>query len=112
MKTSKKTELERIREKIVDAIRSSRRFWITFREGTFGIASIINLIYKKSFVEVLFFTNRDVLEKGVPLLKIYTPLEDEIDFNEILIEPDFDEDGLISPKKIISRMRKLILREF
>ena len=112
MKNSKNTELERIREKIVDAIRSSRRFWITFREGTFGIASIVNLIYKKSFVEVLFFTNSDVMEKGVPLLKIYTPLKDEIDFDEILIEPDFDEDGLISPKKIINRMRKLILREF
>ncbi|MHA1193887.1 MAG: hypothetical protein ACTSP9_16635, partial [Promethearchaeota archaeon] len=112
MKNSKSTELELIREKIIDAIRSSRRFWITFREGTFGIASIINLIYKRSFVEVLFFTNTDVMEKGVPLLKIYTPLEDEIDFDEILIEPDFDEDGLISPKKIINRMRKLILREF
>ncbi|MHA1105201.1 MAG: hypothetical protein ACTSPN_05710 [Promethearchaeota archaeon] len=112
MKNSKINELELIREKIVDAIRSSRRFWITFREGTFGIASIIDLIYKRSFVEVLFFTNTDVMEKGVPLLKIYTPLEDEIDFDEILIEPDFDEDGLISPKKIINRMRKLIIREF
>jgi len=112
LKNSKINELELIREKIVDAIRSSRRFWITFREGTFGIASIIDLIYKRSFVEVLFFTNTDVMEKGVPLLKIYTPLEDEIDFDEILIEPDFDEDGLISPKKIINRMRKLIIREF
>ncbi|MHA1671513.1 MAG: hypothetical protein ACTSV5_13205 [Promethearchaeota archaeon] len=112
LKNSKKIELKRIREKIIDAILSSRRFWITYRDGTFGIASIINLIYKKSFVEVLFYTNTDVMEKGVPLLKIYTPLEDEIDFDEIILEPDFDEDGLISPKKIISRMRKLIFREF
>jgi len=112
LKNSREIELDRLRLKILDAVRISKRFWITFREGTFGIASIINLIYKKSFVEVLFFTNTDVIEKGVPLLKIYTPLEDEIDFVEILIEPDFDEDGLISPKKIISRMRRLILREF
>jgi ABC-type transporter Mla maintaining outer membrane lipid asymmetry ATPase subunit MlaF len=112
LKNSRGIELERLRLKILDAVRISKRFWITFREGTFGIASIINLIYKKSFVEVLFFTNMDVIEKGVPLLKIYTPLEDEIDFDEILIEPDFDEDGLISPKKVIARMRRLILREF
>lgn len=112
MKSSKDIELERIRLKILDAVRFSKRFWMTYRESTFGIASIINLIYKKSFIEVLFFTNSDVIENGVPLLKIYTPLEDEIDFNEILFEPDFDEDGLINPVKIIHRMRKLISSEF
>lgn len=112
MKSYNVSEKERLRAKILDAIRFSKKFWITYREDTFGIASIVNLIYKKSFFEVLFFTNKEVLEKGVPLLKIYTPIEDEVDFNEILFEPDFDEDGLISPIKIISRMRKLIRREF
>ncbi len=112
MISSRDIELERIRLKILDAVRFSKRFWMTFREKTFGIASIINLIYKKSFFEVLFFTNRDVIEKGVPLLKIYTPLEDEIDFNEIIFEPDFDEDGLINPVKIIHRMRRIISSEF
>ena len=112
MKNSNISEKERLRSKIIDAIRFSRRFWVTYRENTFGIASIVNLIYKKSFFEVLFFTNKDVLEKGVPLLKIYTPIEDEVDFNEIIFEPDFDDDGLVSPLKIISRMRKLIRREF
>jgi len=112
LKNSRDTELERLRLKILDAVRFSKRFWITYRENTFGIASILNLIYKKSFFEVLFFTNKDVLERGVPLLKIYTPIEEELDFNEILIEPDFDEDGLISPTRIIGRMRKLVRREF
>ena len=112
MKNSREIELERLRLKVLDAIRVSKRFWMTYREDTFGIASIINLIYKKSFIEVLFFTNSDVLEKGVPLLKIYTPLEDEIDFIEIIFEPDFDEDGLINPMKIIRRTRRLIIKEF
>jgi len=112
LKSSRDIELERLRLKILDAVRFSKRFWMTYRENTFGIASIINLIYKKSFFEVLFFTNSDVIEKGVPLLKIYTPLEDEIDFNEILFEPDFDEDGLINPTKIIHHMRRLISSEF
>ena len=112
MKSSRDIELERLRLKILEAIRFSKRFWMTYRENTFGIASIINLIYKKSYFEVLFFTNTDVLEKGVPLLKINTPLEDEIDFNEILFEPDFDTDGLIDPVKIIHRMRRLISSEF
>ncbi|MFX1268000.1 MAG: hypothetical protein ACFFAK_08570, partial [Promethearchaeota archaeon] len=112
MKNFKMGELERLRLKILDAIRFSKRFWMTYRQNTFGIASIINLVYKKSFFEVLFFTNKDVLEKGVPLLKIYTPIEEQIDFDEIIVEPDFDDDGLVSPVKIIGRMRKLIRREF
>ena len=112
MKNSREIELERLKLKIIEAIRFSKRFWMTYREGTFGIASIINLLYKKSFFEVLFFTNSDVIEKGVPLLKIYTPIEDEIDFSEILHEPDFDTDGTINPVIIIQRMRRLIRIEF
>jgi len=112
LKNSRNVELERLKLKILEAIRYSKRFWMTYRENTFGIASILNLIYKKSFIEVLFFTNKDVMEKGVPLLKIYTPIEEEIDFNEIIVEPDFDEDGLVSPRKIIERMRKLFRKEF
>lgn len=112
MKNSREKELELLRQKILKAIRFSKRFWLTFRENTFGIASILNLIYKKSFIEVLFFTNSDVIEKGMPLLKIYTPIENEIDFSEIIYNPDFDEDGTIDPVKIVQRMRKLILVEF
>ncbi|MCK4780110.1 MAG: hypothetical protein KAT57_07980, partial [Candidatus Lokiarchaeota archaeon] len=112
LKKSRNIELERLRLKILDAVRFSKLFWMTYREHTFGIASILNLIYKKSFIEVLFFTNKDVMGRGVPLLKINTPLLDEIDFSEIIVEPDFDEDGLVSPKKIIERMGKLIRKEF
>ena len=112
MGSPREIEIEHLRQKILEAIRFSKRFWMTYRENTFGIASIINLIYKKSFIEVLFFTNSDVIEKGLPLLKIYTPIEDEIDFSEILFEPDFDEDGTINPAKIIQRMRNLIKVEF
>jgi len=112
IKEPRNIELEKLRKKILEAVRFSKRFWMTYRENTFGIASIFNLIYKKSFIEVLFFTNTDVMERGVPLLKINTPLLDEFDFSEIIFEPDFDEDGLVSPKKIIERMRNLIINEF
>jgi ABC-type multidrug transport system ATPase subunit len=112
LKNSREEELEHLREKILKAIRFSKRFWMTYRENTFGIASIINLIYKKSFIEVLFFTNSDVINKGVPLLKIYTPIEDEIDFSEIIYEPDIDEDGTVNLAKILQRMRRLIRVEF
>jgi ABC-type multidrug transport system ATPase subunit len=83
-----------------------------YKENTFGIATILNLIYKKSFVEVLFFTNYDVIELGVPVLEIFTPIETEVDLNEVLLEPDFDTDGLVSPGKIIWKLNKLIKREF
>ncbi|MFX1503289.1 MAG: hypothetical protein ACFFDH_20170, partial [Promethearchaeota archaeon] len=58
LKDPRTIELERLRLKILDAVRFSKRFWMTYRENTFGIASILNLIYKKSFIEVLFFTNQ------------------------------------------------------
>ena len=109
---NREIELERLRLKILGAIRVSKRFWMTYREDTFGIASIIDLIYKRSFIEILFFTNSDVLERGVPLLKIYTPIEDEIDFSEIIFNPSFDKDGFINPMKIIRRMKRLFRQEF
>ena len=112
LKSYREEELEELRQKIIKAIRFSKRFWMTYRENTFGIASIINLIYKKSFIEVLFFTNSDVIKEGLPLLKIYTPIEDEIDFSEIIFDPDLDEAGKIDPTKILQRMRRLIRVEF
>jgi len=105
-------ELEQLRLKIMDAIRFSSRYWMIYKENTFGIATILNLIYKKSFIEVLFFTNDDVMELGVPILEIFTPIETEVDLNEILLEPDFDKDGLVSPRKIIRKLNNLINREF
>ncbi|GAJ23630.1 unnamed protein product, partial [marine sediment metagenome] len=35
MKSSRDIELERIRLKILDAVRFSKRFWMTYRENTF-----------------------------------------------------------------------------
>lgn len=96
----------------MDAIRFSSRYWMIYKDNTFGIATILNLIYKKSFVEVLFYTNHDVMELGVPVLEIFTPIETEVELDEILLEPDFDQDGLVSPRKIIWKLNKLIKREF
>lgn len=103
-------ELKLLKSKIIDAIRFSERYWMIFKEGTFGIATIIDLIYKKSYIEVLFYTDREVL-KDVPLVKIYTPSATQFDFNEVLSDPDFDEDGTISPVKIIARLNELIQKE-
>ncbi len=108
---TKDKELAKLRAKISEAIRVSKKYWLIFREGTFGLATILDLTYKRSFIEVLFFTNRAVLELGVPLLKIYTPIETEFDFNEVLLEPDFDEDGLVSPLRIINRLDDTIKKE-
>jgi predicted ABC-type transport system involved in lysophospholipase L1 biosynthesis ATPase subunit len=112
MKSSRAEELEKIRQKTVQAIRFSERYWMIFKEGTFGLATILNLIYKKSYIEVLFFTNTDVLKRGVPLLKVYSPLDTVVDFDTIVVDPDFDEDGLLSPAKIIERINELIDEEF
>jgi ABC-2 type transport system ATP-binding protein len=104
-------ELEKIKSKIIDAIRFSEHYWMIYKEKTFGIATVIDLIYKKSYIEILFFTNKDVLQRGEPLVKIYTPSKTIFDFHEVLIEPDFESDGLISPIKIIERVDNLIQKE-
>ena len=105
---SREEELDKLRLKIMEAIRFSKRYWMIYKEKTFGIATILDLIYKKSYIEVLFFTNYDVIELGVPLLTINTPIETEVNLNDILLEPDFDSDGLISPTKIIYKLKLFI----
>ena len=104
-------ELSLLKSKIIKAIRFSERYWMIYKEKTFGIATIIDLTYKKSYIEILFFTNTDVLHKGLPIIKIYTPSKTTFNFNEVLIDPDFDEDGLVSPLKIIERVNNLIAKE-
>ncbi|TFG27918.1 MAG: hypothetical protein EU532_06460 [Promethearchaeota archaeon] len=108
---SREIELSRLKSKIIEAIRFSERYWMIYKEQTFGIATILDLTYKKIYIEILFFTNFDVLQKGIPLVKIQTPSKTIFNFNEVLIEPDFDEDGLVSPVKIIERVNNLIAKE-
>lgn len=104
-------ELSRLKSKIIDAIRFSERYWLIYKENTFGIATIIDLMYKKSYIESLFFTKIDVAEKGVPLVKIYSPLGTQFNFNEVIINPELDEDGVVRPSKIIERLNILIDKE-
>ena len=107
----RESELNRLRLKIIEAIRFSEHYWMIFKERTFGIATILDLTYKKIYVEILFFTNFDVMKLGVPLLKIYTPSETRFDFSEVIVDPEFDDDGLLSPEKIIERVNVLIEKE-
>ncbi|TXT60417.1 MAG: hypothetical protein BAJALOKI1v1_1270003 [Promethearchaeota archaeon] len=109
---TRKQEIETIREKINEVIRYSENYWMIYKKDTFGLATILNLDYKKSYIEILFFPNTDVLEKGATILEIYTPIETQVDFNDILIDPDFDDDDIISPSKIVKRIDKLITEEF
>ena len=104
-------ELAQLKAKIIDAIRFSERYWMIYKEQTFGIATIIDLTYKKSYIEVLFSPNIDVIQKRAPLVKIFTPGKTTFNFNEVLIEPDLDEDGLVSPIKIMERLNRLIKKE-
>ncbi len=111
MYRSRKEELEHIREKILEAIRFSKHYWMIYQKNTFGFSTILDLNYKKSYIEVLLFPSQDVLKKAFPLVQINTPIETEFDFNQIIVDPDFDDDGLISPRKIINRIDNLIFKE-
>ena len=108
----RKSQLEAIRKKIINAIRFTQHYFMIFRENTFGVCRILDLEYKKSYIEILFFPNRDVILKGVPVLKVNSPIETEVDFNEILIDPPFDDDDLVSPFKVMLSIDDLIEEEF
>ncbi|TFF99515.1 MAG: hypothetical protein EU541_04720 [Promethearchaeota archaeon] len=108
----RRSQLELIRKKIINAIRFTQHYFMIFRENTFGVCRILDLEYKKSYIEILFFPNRDVIQKGVPVLKVNSPIETEVDFNEILIDPPFDEDDLVSPIKVMLSIDDLIEEEF
>ena len=108
---SRDLELSLLKSKIINAIRFSERYWMIYKEQTFGIATIIDLTYKKSYIEVLFSPNIDVIQKRAPLVKIFTPSKTTFNFNEVLIEPDLGEDGLVSPIKIMERLNRLIKKE-
>jgi len=104
-------ELNKLRLKIIDAIRYSEHFWMIYKERTFGIATILDLNYKKLYIEILFFSNKDVMERGVPLLKVFTPTKTHFNFEDVIVDPDFDDDGLISPNKIIDKLYMVIIKE-
>jgi len=104
-------QLSLLKSKIIDAMRFSERYWLIYKRKTFGLGTIIDLTYKKFYIEILFFTNEDVMQRGVPLVKINTPTETQYDFNEVIVNPDFDEDGTISPSKILKRVNNLIDKE-
>ncbi len=104
-------ELSLLKSKISKAIRFSERYWMIYKQKTFGIATIIDLSYKKSYIEVLFSPTIDKTQTQTSLVQIFTPGKTTFNFNEILIEPDTDEDGLVSPQKIIQRLNRLIKKE-
>ncbi|MFX0070461.1 MAG: hypothetical protein ACFFAO_05155, partial [Candidatus Hermodarchaeota archaeon] len=104
-------ELTFLKSQIIEAIRFSEHYWMIFKSGTFGIATIIDLKYKKSYIEILFFTKTDVVQKGVPLVEISTPTETRFNFSEILANPELDKDGFVNPKKIIEKVDTLISKE-
>ncbi len=106
----RKLELEWLRHKIIEAIRFSKEYWMMYKENTLGITSIIDLGHKKSYIEVLFFTNEVARTYGVPLIKINSPLIRAIDFSDVYINPDIDNDGLVSPSMAIYKIREIIKR--
>ena len=44
-------ELSLLKSKISKAIRFSERYWMIYKQRSFGIATIIDLTYKKSYIE-------------------------------------------------------------
>ena len=62
-------ELALLKSKISKAIRFSERYWMIYRQRSFGIATIIDLMYKKSYIEVLFLPTIDKTQEKASLVK-------------------------------------------
>ncbi|MHA1338373.1 MAG: hypothetical protein ACTSRZ_00545 [Promethearchaeota archaeon] len=107
----RKREARILRQKIMDAIVYSQTFWLVYKFNTFGMAGFIDLNYKKSYIEILFYTPSQAEYLNGRVLRINTPLLRELNFRPIFEEPDIDEKGFVNPKEIYKRIIKLAQNE-
>ncbi|MBD3253999.1 MAG: hypothetical protein GF383_02850, partial [Candidatus Lokiarchaeota archaeon] len=105
-----KETLKSLRSRVMDAIRFSERYWMIYKETTFGIATIVDLNYKKIYIEVLFFPPNDSTNEK-SRVKINVPIETQLDFEQIEKDPPLDEEGFVNAKKLINKLNELIDEE-
>ena len=80
-----------IRKRIVEAIRKSGLpCWLTFNEGTFGLAGFIDFQTDKAYVEVLFFPKQhpkhpisiSIISKVLPVKEITVDVQRNLKYDE------------------------------
>jgi len=106
-----KTEMEVLRQRIMETIVYSKNFWLVYKFNTFGIAGFIDLKYKKSYLEILFYTPSQSKRLNGRLIRINSPLLKELNFRPIFEEPSIDKDGFIIPIEVFKRIMKLAENE-
>lgn len=107
----KDPELEALRQKIMDAIIFSEHFWIVYKMNTFGMAGFIDLKYKRSYIEILYFTPSRAQKQNGRVLQINSPLLRQLHFRKLFEEPDMDADGFVNPTEIYKRILNLAENE-
>ncbi|MBD3350801.1 MAG: hypothetical protein GF364_04865 [Candidatus Lokiarchaeota archaeon] len=104
-------ELNHLRKKIMDAIVFSESFWLMYKQHTFGMAGFLDLNYKKSYIEILFFTPQQAKRRNGRVLQINSPLLRELNFRKIFEKPDIDSDGYVNPLEILKRIQDMVKNE-
>lgn len=92
-----------IRERVLKALTQYEKFWLIFKENTFGIAGLLDLKYKRSYIEVLF----NLPNQKEPLLEISSPLVNELNFDPILEDPPLLAEGFVDPKQTIKKILEI-----
>jgi hypothetical protein len=104
-------ELEKLNQKIRDVIVYSENFWMIYKLNTFGMAGFLDLRYKKSYIEILFFTPTQAKARNNLTIQINSPLLSELNFRKILEHPCCDEDGFVSPVEVFKKVQDLVKNE-
>lgn len=104
-------EMEKLKKKIKEVIVYSEKFWMIYKLNTFGLAGFLDLRYKRSYIEVLFFTPSQARARNNLMIQINSPLLRELNFRKIFEQPCCDEEGFVNPLEVFQKIQDLAQNE-
>lgn len=104
-------EMEKLKKKINEVIVYSEKYWMIYKLNTFGLAGFLDLRYKRSYIEVLFFTPSQARARNNLMIQINSPLLRELNFRKVFEQPCCDEEGFVNPLKVFQKIQELAKNE-
>jgi hypothetical protein len=104
-------EMEKLKKKIKEVIVYSEKFWMIYKLNTFGLAGFLDLRYKRSYIEVLFFTPSQARARNNLMIQINSPLLRELNFRKIFEQPCCHEEGFVNPLEVFQKIQDLAQNE-
>ncbi|MHA1819841.1 MAG: hypothetical protein ACTSU2_05620 [Promethearchaeota archaeon] len=109
MQDSHYTHLKKLRDYVTDALRYAENFWLVYRDNTYGMAGFIDLRYKKSFIEIIFFTPEVAkTQHNGKHIEIHSPVLNELSLFRVIDSPVLDDEGMVIPVEVFKLIEKIV----